>query len=91
MKDSFFWRCIAVMGIVGLFYLGHNLNSGSPEPLSFTQTAEANTDILVGKYKEKEYFVTTSPDGKTLYFFGEHPLTHYLVDQKFRGKITADK
>ena len=88
MRDSFFWRCIAVLGIVGLFYVGHGLNSDNPQLPSLIQTAKAD-GVALAKYKGKQCIVTSSPDGKTVYYFGPGALDTIPHTEQYLGKISA--
>ena len=64
MNDSVFWRLVAVLGVIGLFYVGHGLHITGDAPM-FTSVAEASgagtaTDDV-------ETVFTSSADGKTVY------------------------
>ncbi len=77
MHDSKFWRVVAIVGCIGLFYVGHGLHSagrhgqGPDAWPSFVNTAQAGgvaVDAIassVGRSATRLY--TTSESGTVLY------------------------
>jgi len=75
MRDSKFWRVVAVVGCVGIFYVGHGLHSpgrqGGDAWPSFVNTAHAGgvaVDAIAsstGRAATRLY--TTSESGTVLY------------------------
>jgi hypothetical protein len=93
MATSHFWRIVAVLLVVGVFYVGHGLHERTGFSLpSFVNQARANgVASLPGKFSNDADFgdiaVTCSPDGKTVYYFGPREL---LADRKLQRYKIGD-
>jgi hypothetical protein len=62
MQDSRFWKVIAVVVCLGLFYVGHGLHNRGGDPLpSLANAAHAGVASLDGK------LYTTGQDGLTVH------------------------
>ncbi|OAI57794.1 hypothetical protein AYO47_07625 [Planctomyces sp. SCGC AG-212-M04] len=66
MSDSRFWRLIAVLMVVGVFYVGHGLHSGSDPVLTLDSPAFAGAPW--GNPDRAEFY-TVSEDGKIVYIW----------------------
>jgi len=83
MKDSMFWRGVAVLGVVSLFYVGHGLHQhGDYFPLLEQSVSAAGTGTGT---ESTETILTSSADGKIVYvwqYFSSRP-------PKYIGKTEA--
>lgn len=67
MQNSAFWRIMAVVGVVGLLYVGHGLHNGGKDAVpSLVNTAHAG-DVAVSSGAGARTIYTASPLGNTLY------------------------
>ena len=66
MRDSKFWRIMAVSFIVALLYVGHGLHTGRSDSLpSLANTAYAG-GVAVSMH-QRETLYTSSDDGRTIF------------------------
>ena len=89
MKDTYFWRILSVVAVLGLFYVGHGLHSSSETTsIDFAGTAHAQgAGITYNTQDNSVVMATCSEDGKTLYIFSRRPGNLKPV---FLGKAEAD-
>jgi len=67
MQNSRFWRSVAVVGVMGLLYVGHGLHNGGKDAVpSLVNTAKAG-DVTVSGSVGAQKIYTVSPGGNTLY------------------------
>lgn len=68
MRDSTFWRVIAILAIATGLCIGHGLGGPSdlalPDPLFARQVHAGGVSAMT---PDTEYFVTASEDGRTVY------------------------
>ena len=84
MSESRFWRVMAVLGVAGLFYVGHGLNQQSA-PI-FVQKAQAQ-GVAVQPGAAGPIAVTASADGKTIYCFGPATAVTDFAFEKFLLRV----
>ena len=90
MKDSFFWRCVSVLAVGGLFYVGHGLHeSGRLESPQFATPAIAG-GVIQGESTNMIY--TQSEDGTTVYSWvlGVGGIQDPLTKPTFASKSKAN-
>jgi hypothetical protein len=69
MRKSPFWRIVAVVGVLGLLYVGHGLHNGGNEGLpSIVNTARAG-GVSVSTSNGAHNIYTASEDGRILYLW----------------------
>lgn len=86
MSDSRFWRVVAVLAVAGMFSIGHGLHRGGEvSSVGLTTQALASGVAFVDEARGL-LVVTSSPDGKTVYYYGQQGLRPGL---KFLGKLSA--
>ena len=69
MKDSLFWRGIAVALVAGIVYVGDALHSGSGPALQFPSlTPHVQASVGVADENAETLF-TASEDGRTIYMW----------------------
>lgn len=86
MADSRFWKAISILMTVGIFYVGHGLNSDrNLEFPSLVNTAKAGGVAIDKMADGSSIAITCSPDGKELYFFGPPEMMKaILLDRHLR-------
>jgi hypothetical protein len=86
MGNSVFWKLLAVLGVIGLFYVGHGLHGGKAvdlPPIVAPAHASGLGALPVSPEGVGHAVYTTSADGKTLYVWGINALT----GAKFVGSV----
>ncbi len=68
MRDSLFWRIIAIFTLAVACYIGHGLHAQSgtiiPDPLLAKTSYAGGVSAMT---EDTDYFVTASDDGQTVY------------------------
>jgi hypothetical protein len=86
MRDTWFWRAVAVAAVAGLFYVGAGLaGHSSATPIENV----AHGDIVIPENHLGWTAITSSPDGKTLYFYGHKGRVYIDKDFAYLGKLEA--
>ena len=91
MADSKYWRSIAALMVVGIFYLAHGLhNSSSMGSLpSLTQEVQAGDVSIISKPNNSNVkIVTTSEQGNILYVWTATTTSNIGVP-KYVGRVQA--
>ena len=91
MKESIFWRAMAVVAVLGIFYVGHGLHQQTASPLSFDIAtpvqAQGGAGITYNTQDSSVIMATSSNDGKTVHVFSRRPTNLKPV---YLGSATAD-
>ncbi|MDA7503480.1 hypothetical protein OAF74_03145 [bacterium] len=91
MADSRFWRTLALLFVIGVFYLAHGLHDPATTETFPSLTKELNAEdvILISKPNNANVkIVTASDDGRTINVWST---TTGLGGANFVGSYTAKK
>ena len=95
MAESRFWKIVAVLLLVGVFYVGHGLHQSGNLPTlpAFISQARANGIATQEMHYQTggaiSIAVTCSPDGKRVYFFGPKEFQDNFRSQAYLATLTA--
>jgi hypothetical protein len=91
MTQSRFWKVIAVLSVVAVFYVGHGLHekTGLGVPSLANEARADGVAILRTSSDAWGTAVTCSPDGKTVYYFGPQLMSSAFKSSTFLGSLSA--
>jgi hypothetical protein len=91
MRKSPFWRVVAVVGVVGLLYVGHGLHNGGNDGLpSIVNTARAG-GVSVSTSTGAHMIYTASDDGRILYLWASGDSKPKFVAKASVGESPIDR
>ena len=69
MNNTKFWRCLAVLAVIGLFYVGHGLHNTNSVPLPQMLPQAHAGGVGIISYKNTSRIITSNSEGTTIHIW----------------------
>jgi hypothetical protein len=89
MASVNFWKIVSVLGVVGLFYVGHGLHGGRQDPPLLVNSAKAGGVTVQNATDGTPILITCSQDGRQVHFFGPALAPLDVLGAKHLGTVSA--